>query len=223
MCVTFYIKCLRLKLFARGSDFQICTDGNFHHRHLVSGGQGIPFHDAKHVIPKSFVDEVGNLIEKACKSWPETHQAKVPDKAINKCQNSYEAADGDKKKASGGFRYDSQGWMSLICRHDIPLFVANIDMPGEQQKYAVALIRWFYALIPPTATATVLYDITNRMSAWLQHSTGIISFLSQMSFFTKLLALCTVWHSSSIHCLLNLICHDCITCVRPSAGMSTRI
>ena len=156
-----YIKRLALKAstFARGGDFQICTDGNFHHRHLVSGGQGIPFHDAKHVIPKSFVDEVGNHIEKVRKSRPKSRRAKVPDEALDECQNSYEAADGDKKKASGGFRYDSQGWMSLICRHDIPLFVANIDTPGEQQKYAVALIRWFYALLPPTATATVLYDI----------------------------------------------------------------
>jgi hypothetical protein len=49
--------------------------------------------------------------------------------------------------------------MSLICRHDIPLFFANIDTPGEQQKYAVALILWFYSLIPPTATATILYDV----------------------------------------------------------------
>ena len=51
------------------------------------------------------------------------------------------------------------GWMSLICRHDIPLFFANIDTPGEQQKYAVALITWFSKFVPSRSTITVLYDI----------------------------------------------------------------
>jgi hypothetical protein len=49
--------------------------------------------------------------------------------------------------------------MSLVCRHDIPLFFANIDTPGEQQKYAVALIEHFYSFLPVNATATVLYDV----------------------------------------------------------------
>ncbi|PPQ76972.1 hypothetical protein CVT26_007834 [Gymnopilus dilepis] len=49
--------------------------------------------------------------------------------------------------------------MSLICRHDIPIFFANIDTPGEQQKYAVALIKWFFQFVPKHATAVVLYDV----------------------------------------------------------------
>ncbi len=64
-----------------------------------------------------------------------------------------------KKSLSNQGRYDDMGWMSLVCRHDIPLFFANIDTPGEQQKYAVALILWFFSRIPSNATVTVLYDI----------------------------------------------------------------
>ena len=49
--------------------------------------------------------------------------------------------------------------MALICRHDIPLFLANINTPGEQQKYSVALIEHLFSLIPANATVSVLYDV----------------------------------------------------------------
>jgi len=143
-----------------GGDFQICTDSNFHHRHLVSGGSSIPFHDPKHIIPKSFVDETGENIARARKLPAKYRKSRVPDEAIDDCEEAYEAANGDKKKAaSGEARYDDRGWMSLICRHDIPLFFANIDTPGEQQKYAIALILWIAKHVPKHATFSVLYDI----------------------------------------------------------------
>ena len=86
---------------------------------------------------------------------------KVPDEAIDGCEQAYEVANGDKKKATmGNIRYDDYGWMSLVCRHDIPLFFANIDTPGEQQKYVMALILWFVKHIPKNSTASVLYDVT---------------------------------------------------------------
>ncbi|PPR06800.1 hypothetical protein CVT26_003865 [Gymnopilus dilepis] len=129
-----------------------------HYHHLVSGGQGVPFHNPRHIIPKSFVDEVGRRIDEARKRKPKPRTSKVPDEAIDECQDSYNAADGDKKRGSGQ-RYDAQGWMSLICRHDIPLFFANIDTPGEQQRFSIALIIWFFYHIPRNATANVLYDI----------------------------------------------------------------
>ncbi|KAG1755309.1 hypothetical protein EDD22DRAFT_981585 [Suillus occidentalis] len=49
--------------------------------------------------------------------------------------------------------------MALICCHDIPLFFANIDSPGEQQKYSVALIEHLFSLLPPQATVVMLYDV----------------------------------------------------------------
>ncbi|KAF8911111.1 hypothetical protein CPB84DRAFT_1672437, partial [Gymnopilus junonius] len=147
------------KALEDGGDFQIATDGNFHHCHLVSAGESILFHDPKHIIPKLFVDEVGEMIQQARKLSPRKRNPKVPDSAVDECEKSYDAADGDKKKSSSEGRYDDMGWMLLVCCHDIPLFFANIDMPGEQQKYAIALILWFFTLIPPQATTTVLYDI----------------------------------------------------------------
>ncbi|KAF9031576.1 hypothetical protein BJ165DRAFT_1358214 [Panaeolus papilionaceus] len=154
-------------LVSEGADFHIATDGNFHHRHLVNAGAGVPFHkNPQHIIPAEYVNKVGEYID-SIRKQPKKRQRKsrsselkVPSEAIDECEKSYEAADGDKKKAViGNERYDDQGLMSLVCRHDVPLFFANIDTPGEQQKYAVALILWFFQYIPQNATVVVLYDI----------------------------------------------------------------
>lgn len=165
----------------RGGDFQIATDGNFHHRHLKSGGESISFHDPKHIIPKAFVDAVGERILGARNSRPKERKPKVPDFAVDECEKSHDAADGDKKKASQEGRYDDMGWMSLVCRHDIPLFFANIDTPGEQQKYAVALILWFFALIPPDATVAVLYDVGCVLDRSCQMVCSFIAFYCHRS------------------------------------------
>lgn len=85
------------------------------------------------------------------------YKSKVPDSAVDECENSHDAANGDKK--AHDTRYDERGWMSLICRHDIPLFFASIDTPGEQQKYAIALLLYFFSQVPRNATVTELYDI----------------------------------------------------------------
>jgi hypothetical protein len=153
-------------------------DGNFHHRHLVSGGASIPFHVPNQIIPKEFVDQVGEWILEARKAPPQQRMPKVPDAAVDDCEHSYEAADGDKKAiAAGSLRYDDRGWMSLICRHDIPIFFANIDTPGEQQKYAVALILWLHQGIPSQATTVFLYDI----GCVLDRSLSLVSFLLFLS------------------------------------------
>lgn len=86
------------------------------------------------------------------------YQVKVSDDAIDECECSYHAANGDKEKHSSK-RFDDKGVMAIVCRHDIPLFFANIDTPGEQQKYAVALLEHLFSLLPSNATVAVLYDV----------------------------------------------------------------
>jgi hypothetical protein len=145
--------------FDDGGDFHNCVDGNFHHRHLKSAGECAPFYDPKQIIPKEFVDRVGDRIARARKSPPRPRKSKVPDEAVDECEKAHKAANGDKETATSE-RFDANGLMALVCRHDIPLFFANIDTPGEQQKYAIALIEYFFSLIPPQATVVNLYDIS---------------------------------------------------------------
>ncbi|KAJ8474908.1 hypothetical protein ONZ45_g15793 [Pleurotus djamor] len=82
----------------------------------------------------------------------------VPDEAIDACQRSHDAANENRSK-SNAEQFDDHGCSALVCRHGIPLFAANIDTPGEQQKYAVALIEHLFNQIPPNSTVVVLYDV----------------------------------------------------------------
>lgn len=143
---------------AEGGDIHVATDGNFHHRHRRSSGDCPSFYEPAYFLPKEIVDEMGNHFEKQRKKPARTYRKLVPDEAIDLCETSYEAADGSKKKAAMD-SFDDTGVMALICRHDIPLFFANIDSPGEQQKYALALIRHLFTLLPSDATVVTFYDI----------------------------------------------------------------
>jgi len=104
------------------------------------------------------VDVIGTHIEKQRKAPLKARKGPVPDEAIDSCESSYEAADGKKQKASMD-SFDDTHLMALICRHDIPLFFANIDSPGEQQKYAMALLTHLFMLLPLQATVVGLYDV----------------------------------------------------------------
>jgi hypothetical protein len=66
--------------------------------------------------------------------------------------------------------------MALICRHDIPLFFANINTPGEQQKYAVTLIDHLFALLPRSATVVTLYDVGCVLSRSLSQVSHLCDF-----------------------------------------------
>jgi hypothetical protein len=56
-------------------------------------------------------------------------------------------------------KFDIGGLAALVCRHDVPLFIANVDTPGEQQKYAISLIEHMFLFLPRNATVIALYDI----------------------------------------------------------------
>ncbi|KAG1777166.1 hypothetical protein EV702DRAFT_1103447 [Suillus placidus] len=134
-----------------GGDIHVAMDGNFHH-HCPS------FYNPTYFIPKSFVDTIWRHIDMQCKCPAKSHVPLVPDEAVDQCENAYEAADGKKQKAAMD-SFDDTGIMALICHHDIPLFFANIDSPGEQQKYLVALLQHFFSLLPPEAIVIALYNV----------------------------------------------------------------
>lgn len=101
---------------------------------------------------------MGARIEVQRRKPARRYTSKVPSEAVDECEKAHEAADGKKQKTAMD-QFDDTGLMALVCRHDIPLFFANIDTPGEQQKYAVALVEHLYSLLPANATVYLLYDI----------------------------------------------------------------
>ena len=76
----------------------MATDGNFHHRHLSRAGDSPSFYEPDYFISKAQVDAVGDHIERARQRPSRVYKKKVPDAAIDDCQDSHEAADGRKKK-----------------------------------------------------------------------------------------------------------------------------
>ncbi|KAJ8692510.1 hypothetical protein PTI98_009815 [Pleurotus ostreatus] len=144
--------------FTDGGDFHVAVDGNFHHRHRRSAGDSARFHKPEYFLSKEQVDKVGVHISKVRKSKPKETQPVVPNEAIDQCKQSHDAANDNKAK-SNEEQFDDHGISALVCRHGAPLFTANIDTPGEQQKYAVALIQHFFQHIPGNSTVLVLYDV----------------------------------------------------------------
>lgn len=153
-----YMLCANQHILYRGADFHMSTDGNFHHRHQTSSGDGPHFHNPLYFLSKEEVDRVGDRIEAARKKAPRPFKSKVPDEAIDECEASHAAANSNKQKTDMG-HFDDTGIAALVCRHGIPIFMANIDTPGEQQKYAIALIERMFAELPPEATGAFLYDV----------------------------------------------------------------
>ena len=144
------------RLLDKGSDIHVATDGNFHHRHRCSAGDCPPFYEPTYFIPKAQVDAIGRRIDCACQHPSKSSRPVVPDEAIDQCEASYEAADGQKQKVAMD-NFNDTGIMALICCHDIPLFFANIDMPGEQQKYSIALISHLFS-----CNRSVFFSLSNQ-------------------------------------------------------------
>jgi hypothetical protein len=143
---------------SRGGDIHVSLDGNFNHRHLRSAGECPSFFQPEYFISKAQVDAVGSWIERLRKTPKRSCIPKVPDEAVDECESGHTAGSGSTVKTNMD-KFDDAGVMLLGCRHDIPLFFANIDSPGEQQKYAVALLEHLFSLLPTTAHVIALYDV----------------------------------------------------------------
>ncbi|KAI0630986.1 hypothetical protein C8Q77DRAFT_1074880 [Trametes polyzona] len=130
----------------------------FQNRHNAAAGESPWFYEPKYFVSKRDVDATGARISAARKKPARKYHSQVPSTVLDECEKSYEAAD-EKKEKTHGRKFDDTGLMALVCRHDVVLFLANIDTPGEQQKYAIALLERFYKEIPENATVAAFYDI----------------------------------------------------------------
>ena len=169
LCVPFNIL---TTIFREGGDIHIAIDATFSQRHNAAAGESPWFYEPKYFIPKEDIDRIDARIAAARKKPPRSHQCEVPDGAIDECEKSYEAAD-ERKEKTHGLKFDDTGLMAMVCRHDTVLFLANIDTPGEQQKFGIALIERLFSHLPPEATVAVFYDIGCVMDRSLHQVRGI--------------------------------------------------
>lgn len=138
---------------------QVAGDGNFMHRHNKSAGDCPEILlDKRIVLPNPFAHSVGAALLDAGKRPPRQYKSEVAEAVLKQCANSHTAGDGSREKTTGD-AFDDKGLMVLVCRHDIPLYICNIDTPGEQQMYFIALLIWLLLHLPDTATLDTFYDI----------------------------------------------------------------
>ncbi|KAI0259143.1 hypothetical protein BC834DRAFT_926329 [Gloeopeniophorella convolvens] len=141
-----------------GGDIHVAVDANFHHRHRAGVADSDFVYRPEYFISKKEVDAIGDRITSLRPRNSPRTAPKAPKEAVDECAQAFDAADGNKVKTNSQ-AFDDTGLCALVCRHDIPIFLANVDTPGEQQKYALALIEHLFQLLPQQATVVVLYDI----------------------------------------------------------------
>ncbi|KZT21004.1 hypothetical protein NEOLEDRAFT_1158394 [Neolentinus lepideus HHB14362 ss-1] len=155
---------------AEGFNIHVAVDGNFSQCHLRSAGDSPSFYKPEYFIPKEEVNAMGTHIVSQRKKPPnKAYIPKVPDEAVDMCECGHDAADEHKVKTNKDI-FDDTGVMALVCKHNIPLFLANIDTPGEQQKYALTLINCLfnillYNLLPDRITVRLFWS-TSIMHAY---------------------------------------------------------
>ncbi|KAJ7791577.1 hypothetical protein B0H14DRAFT_3160794 [Mycena olivaceomarginata] len=133
---------LKPNISRSGGDVQLGADGCFSYHHIRRAGDG----------PISYDPIV------ARKKKPAKLKSLIPQDVLDTCNNSFDAANEKKQKVDPKY-HDASRVFVLACRHSQVLFLCNIDTPGEQQKYLVALLEEMNKLLPPAATILHTYDI----------------------------------------------------------------
>jgi hypothetical protein len=130
------------------------------------------------MVTKGFVDATGEEMDRM-RHIKRQYHPRVPDDAVEHCKHSYHAAKGD-DETPDNVRFDDKGLFVCLCRHGIPVVLVNMDTPGEQQKYVIAALKRLFAMLPPSATVILLYDI----ACIVERSVQKVSHLSEygMSF-----------------------------------------
>ncbi|KAL4076546.1 hypothetical protein V8B97DRAFT_2021910 [Scleroderma yunnanense] len=118
-------------------DIHVATDGNFHHWHQHSASDFPLFYKPSYFLSKAQVDTVGWCIDQAHQHPSAMSQLAVPNKVIDECEASYEAADSKKQKTA----------------------LDSFDNMGEQQKYSVALLSHLFSLLLAHANMVILYNV----------------------------------------------------------------
>jgi hypothetical protein len=143
---------------ASGGDVILGADGCFSYRHLRSAGDGPISYDPSYFISSEKVHRARDKVAEARKKAPAKPHSHTPTETVDGCEETWNAANEKKQKADPK-RYDASGIFAMTCRHSQVLFLANIDTPGEQQHYLVALMEELREHLPQQATIVQAYDV----------------------------------------------------------------
>lgn len=159
----------------RNPDVIVCLDGNMQHKRWSNVGDDpeMLLEDQTHFFlsDEEIRDARQHVEAKRSSKTSQTGRkfSSVPSGALDECRDSHHAAQERADEEDNG-KFASKGIMAMVCRHDIPLFLCDIQSPGERQYFAIALLRRLASKLPPSATIGVLYDI----GCHLDRSIGLV-------------------------------------------------
>lgn len=136
---------------------------------------------------------------------PDDHFEKglrVPKSVLDGCMSSFTAADKARIKGSPRF-FDVTANMTLLCRHDRPLFSTNIDTAGEGQHFVLALLAKVFEHLPPEVHVYFLYDIGCQLHRSCQKWGFFKPYLTRLSFAVS------IFHAFGHQWPCQLIYHPC--------------
>lgn len=169
MCQTDSAENVMTKGLYRAPDVIVALDGNMQHRRYASRKDDPPimqsdddFYFLSDEKLNSAKKHVEDCRSKAKSYRPSQSPTPVPSQALDACGDSYKASQ-EKGDGPDTHLHSSKGNMALVCRHDVPLYLCDIKTLGEQQFYAVALIRELASMLPAIATIGAMYDIACQL------------------------------------------------------------
>jgi Kyakuja-Dileera-Zisupton transposase len=220
--VLFYIHVFSSHFYVVSADVIVCIDACFTHkrRNPAKGGAKGPenLHPETVFVSEKKVAEMKAFVETTrpvkSKSKEKTKEGsdghgvedsyepgmKVPVSALEGCLASFVAADERRTKASTQFFADT-GLMAMLCCHDHVLWIVNMTTAGEQQYYALALIKELFLNLPLSMTVGILYDI----GCQLERSCKIWGFLEE--FMARIIFALAVFHAYGHQWPCQLIYH----------------
>ncbi|KAJ7828499.1 hypothetical protein B0H14DRAFT_3466335 [Mycena olivaceomarginata] len=119
-----------------GGDVQLGADGCFSYRHLRSAGDGPIDYDPTYFVPKENIAKVNERIIEARKRKSTTYKPRIPQDAIDACQESWNTANEKKQKTDPKY-YDASGVFVMTCRHSQVIYLCDIDTPGRTTKATI--------------------------------------------------------------------------------------
>ncbi|KAJ7054851.1 hypothetical protein C8F01DRAFT_994985 [Mycena amicta] len=160
-------------------DLAICMDGNFTQKRCRrAGAQDPPRQKPDSVfLPHSRAKAMEAHVDGVCDAHkgPKRKKAsteveddgyeghlKVPTSGLDTCEASFKAADESREKASTKF-FAETGLMGMVCRHDIVLFLVNMDSAGEKQYYSLLLLEELFQHLPPDIVVGAMYDVACQL------------------------------------------------------------
>jgi hypothetical protein len=147
----------------------VCLDANFQHREYQHVRQDPRMLEEEDGFGWANSEEVENAKDHVAKCRAQNLRTQhgrashpIPAQVLDDCEQSYKAAQ-EKSQRQADSVYRVKGVMALVCAHDVPMLLCNVDDFGEPRHLAVALLQKLGTMLPSQATLGVMYDIADQL------------------------------------------------------------